>query len=254
MSDVTDPNDAAKVMHWLSYGAGVNSTALLVALIEKKVDAHPFRVVFSDTQDERDETYDYLYHQAMPYARKHGVTIEVCRGYEGVLERWERLSVTGNRIMRTCTKEAKTTPIGKHIRAHTHKEQAIVQLIGIHADEQHRARPANLGESEKRYPLIELGWGPEECREAIERAGLPIPVKSGCWHCPFLRKQQVIDLCISAPCKFDRIIRLEDAANAKHPGDTVRTQWGDKPAREWRDGGSLFADASKDLPCGCMDE
>ena len=75
---VDNPNDATtKVMHWLSYGAGVNSTALLVALIEKKVDAHPFRVVFSDTQDERDETYAYLYGHAMPYARKHGVTVRV---------------------------------------------------------------------------------------------------------------------------------------------------------------------------------
>ena len=250
---VDNPNDATtKVMHWLSYGAGVNSTALLVALIEKKVDAHPFRVVFSDTQDERDETYDYLYHYAMPYARKHGVTVEVCRGYEGVLERWERLGVTGSRINRACTDHAKQTPLRKHIKAHSHKDAEIVRLIGIHAEEQHRAKLSPDGEPRTRYPLIELGWGPEECREAIERAGLPIPVKSGCWHCPFMRVAEVVQLTISQPCKFDRIVRLEEAAAEKH-GNRLN-QWGNKTAREWRDGGSLFADASKDLPCGCMDE
>ena len=242
----------SNLMHWLSYGAGVNSTALLVALIEKKIDAHPFRVVFSDTQDEREETYEYLYRHAMPYARKHGVTIEVCRGQEGVLERWERLNVTGSRINRSCTDHSKIVPIGKHIKAHTHKDLKVIQLLGIHADEQHRARQGQRDQAEKRWPLIEVGWGPEECREAIVAAGLPLPVKSGCWHCPFMRVKEVITLSISAPCKFERIVRLEDKAEEVH-GRRLN-QWGTKTAREWRDGGALFADASNDLPCACMDE
>jgi len=239
-------------MHWISYGAGVNSTALMIAAINSTIDIKPFRVVFCDTQDEKDETYEYLYRHAMPYARTRGVTIEVCRGVEGVLETWERLSVTGSRIIRSCTTKAKIVPFRKHVTAHTPEGFEPINTIGIHADEEHRAKEARDGELKRRFPLIELDWGHDECVAAIVRAGLPVPVKSGCWHCPFMRKSEIIQLAVTAPCKFERIIKLEDAANEKHPGH-LRTQWGDKPAREIRDGGALFADASKDLPCACWD-
>ncbi len=238
-------------MKWLSYGAGVNSTALLIALIDRRVSVGPFRVVFSDTKDERDETYSYLYTVAMPYARKHGITIEVCCSREGVLERWERLSVTGSRMIRSCTDDGKIKPIRRHILAHGEGAGVDVQLIGIHAGESHRAKPARENELPRAYPLIELNWGHDECLAAIAAAGLPIPIKSGCWHCPFMRRAEIVALSVTAPCKFERIIKLEDAANRKHPGHP-RMQW-NKPAREIRDGGPLFADSANDLPCGCWD-
>jgi 3'-phosphoadenosine 5'-phosphosulfate sulfotransferase (PAPS reductase)/FAD synthetase len=239
--------------HWLSYGAGVNSTAVLVALLDGRIQADPWRIVWADTHDEKDETYDYVFGVIQPFLRKRGRVLEIVCGREGVLGRWERLSVTGSRLIRSCTEESKILPIKRHILAHG--SPADVQLIGIHADEAHRAKPARSGELARRYPLIDLDWGSDECREAIEAAGLPVPVKSGCWHCPFMRRREIVDLAISAPCKFDRIVKLEDAANAKHPSEdgTPRMQWS-KPAREIRDGGALFADAANDKPCACFDE
>jgi 3'-phosphoadenosine 5'-phosphosulfate sulfotransferase (PAPS reductase)/FAD synthetase len=240
------------VTHWLSYGAGVNSTAVLLALLDGTIKADPWRVVFADTRDEKDETYAYIDQYVTPLLRRRGRVLEVVCADEGVLERWERLSVTGNRILRTCSVEAKIKPITRHVAAHG--KPGDVQLIGIHADEQHRAKQPSDGRV-LRFPLIEMGWGHDECVAAITKAGLPVPVKSGCWHCPFARVKEVVQLTISSPCKFDRIIKLEDAANAKHgpqPDGSPRMQWR-KPAREIRDGGSLFADAGNDLPCACWD-
>lgn len=238
---------------WVSYGAGVNSTAMIVALVKGRLNVGHWRVVFSDTMDEKDSTYKYLYGVMMPWLKARGRTLEVVRADEGVLERWQRLSVTGNRIIRSCSDEGKIKPIKRHILAHGSADD--VQLLGIHAGESHRAKPARAGELVRRYPLIELDWGQDECVAAIVDAGLPVPEKSGCWHCPFMRRREIVELSISAPCKFERIVALEDAANAKHgpqPDGSPRMQW-NKPAREIRDGGSLFADASKDLPCACWD-
>lgn len=222
--------------YWLSYGAGVNSTALMVAVFTKQCQlaGGKLRIVFADTQDEKDETYAYLYQHAMPYARKHGHTIEVVKAGEGVLERFERLSVTGSRLIRSCSDEAKIRPIRRHILAHGTPDD--VQLIGIHAGEKKRARhQARPGDLPRMFPLLDLDWDQRDCESAITEGGLPIPVKSGCWHCPFMRVREVVSLAINAPDRFGRIVRLEDAANAVHPSDdgTPRTQWGDTPAREW---------------------
>lgn len=235
--------------NWLSYGAGVISTAMLVALMDGRVKAEPWRVVWADTKDEKDETYSYVFGTIMPWLRARGRTLEVVCGQEGVLERWERLEVTGSRIVRACTSHAKIYPMRRHVLAHG--TVGDTQLVGIDADEQHRAKQPSDDKLKVRYPLIELDWGRDECVEAIKGAGLPVPPKSGCWHCPFMRKAEVVQLAISAPCKFERIVALEDAAAAKH-GQRLN-QWGNKTAREWRDGGSLFVDASKDLPCACWD-
>ena len=46
---------------WLSFGGGVNSTALAVLLVRGKLPQfEPWRIVFSDTGEERPETYTYL--------------------------------------------------------------------------------------------------------------------------------------------------------------------------------------------------
>lgn len=250
-----------KPTYWLSYGAGVNSTALVIALIDGRFKADPWRLVFSDTMDEKDETYAYVHSVMMPYLRQHGRSLEIVRPAEGVLERAERLNVTLSRTLRTCTVEAKIKPLRRHLEAHGTKHD--VQLIGIDAGESHRAsdepRP---GELLKRYPLIELDWDRDDCAEVILAAGLPLPPKSGCWHCPFLRKAEVIALAINAPDRFGRIVRLEDAANREHPSDDgrPRTQWGDRPAREWqrlacesKSSGELFQGVDPDPPCVCYD-
>lgn len=246
---------------WLSYGAGVNSTAVLVLLADGKFDpGMPFRVVFADTQDEKDQTYEYLYQHAMPYARRHGITIEVVRDCEGVLERWQRLGVTGSRTMRTCSVHSKVEPIGRHIDAHG--LVGDVQLIGIHAGEAHRKGTSDKDRYPKRFPLIELDLDQEGCVAAIEIAGLPVPPKSGCWHCPFARRSEIVELCLDRPDRARVILNLERASLEKHPlpPGIVRAHWHDKPVEHWmeracatKSSGELFQGVDPDPPCVCMD-
>jgi 3'-phosphoadenosine 5'-phosphosulfate sulfotransferase (PAPS reductase)/FAD synthetase len=98
------------------------------------------------------------------------------------------------------------------------KEAGVVQLLGIDSDQPHRARPSREGDiALKAYPLINLGIDRKGCERIIAEAGLCVPPKSGCWHCPFKRKSEVIKLALERPERFQKIIDLEAASIAKHP-------------------------------------
>ena len=241
-------------MHWLRYGGGRNSTALAILLCEGKLPQYePFRITFSDTHDEKLETYAYIWDHFQPFVERHGRTLEVLQPKEGVLERFERLSVTGSRLIRACTDEGKVQPQRRYEKKAGY--DVNIHLLGIHADEPNRSKFADA-----ERPLVDLGINQKACEQIIRDAGLPVPVKSGCWHCPFMRVGEVIDLAANDPCRFQRIIDLEAASTEKHPPEPgkKRTHWGDKTAIEWREramGGALFAYEADDddIPCVCMD-
>lgn len=250
---------------WLSYGGGVNSTALLLLLLQGKLpQCEPWRIVWADTRDEKDETYAYIYGTIQPLLHKHGRVLEIVCDKESVIARWERTSVVGSRLLRTCTDHAKIRPIGRHIKAHGAKGD--VQLVGIDAGEEHRAKPSLPTDPfPKRYPLVEAGIDREGCVGIIRDAGIAVPPKSGCWHCPFMRKAEVLALAKERPDRFGRILALEDASLRVHPlpeGVTreSRAHWHDRPAREWaamacesNSSGPLFQEIDPDPPCACYD-
>ncbi len=253
-------------MYWLSYGGGVNSTALAVMLCDGTLPGFsPWEAIFADTGDEKDKTYVFIEKQFKPYLARHGKTLHVCRDGESVLERWERIGMVGSRVMRSCTDHAKLRPMRAYILENG--DRSDIQVIGIDAGESHRVRKGDDSDMpfERRYPLVDLGIDRKGCVEIIRRAGLCVPVKSGCWHCPFARKREVIDLANNHPDRFLRIIELEEASADIRPVEEgkVRAQWGERPAREWamlaraeREQGRLPIDLGSDpddAACGCYD-
>ena len=235
-------------LFWLSFGGGVNSTALAVLLATGRLPQfEPWRIVFADTGEEQDHTYEFIEKHFIPWLKAHGRTLEVVRDKETVLERWERFSVTGSRKFRACTQYAKIEPVKRHIEANG----GGLKLIGIDAGEQHRAieRVGSV------YPLVELGIDREGCEQIIRAAGIPSPGKSGCWHCPFMRVSEILNLARHWPCRFDRIERLEQAATAKT--GQVRYQWGNKQVAYWRERAtvqkSFLEDYDIAMPCECYD-
>lgn len=238
--------------YWLSYGGGVNSTALAVLLVRGRLPEYKnWRVIFSDTGNEKPETYQYIKNHFSPWLAENGRELEIVAPLESVLERWERLRVTGSRLLRGCTVEAKINPIKRFIA----NNGGGLQLIGIDAGEAHRMPGAIR-------PLVDLDIDRDECEEIIRGEGLPSPGKSGCWCCPFMRVGEIIRLAKVEPCNFERIARLEVAATEAHgnqPNGKQRCQWGNETADYWRDRskqGDLLYDIDADgsvNPCGCYD-
>lgn len=240
-------------MYWLSYGGGVNSTALAILMIQGKFPQYePWRILFADTGCEKPETYEYIANHFAPYLRENGRELEIAYPPETVLERLERLKVTASRTLRTCTVNGKIKPMDAYVTHHGGGEY----LKGIDFGEEHRQRDSIR-------PLCDAEIYREDCEQIIHDAGMPVPIKSGCWFCPFMRVQEVVNLCKIRPCDFARIERLEALANETH-GPTKhgepRTWWGDRPCSYWRERasqGDLFNDGytfyPDPIPCDCYD-
>ncbi len=238
--------------YWLSYGGGVNSTALAILLCEGKLPQYaPWRIVFADTHDERDETNAFIDNVMRPYLRKHGRILETVCDDVGVIERWERTNFVGSRKYRSCSDHAKIQPVKRHLAAHG--KPGDIQIIGIDAGEEHRAKERDCVV----FPLVEMDIDRDGCVKIIEAAGLPVPVKSGCWHCPFMRVSEILELATNHPSRMRRVIALEMAA---YKDGRKMFQWNDTPATKYaaracdaKSSGPLFQEIEPDAPCACYD-
>jgi hypothetical protein len=85
--------------------------------------------------------------------------------------------------------------------------------LGIDAGESKRVKLSSKGGYENRYLLIENEVDRAGCVKIIEEHGLRIPMKSGCWFCPFQRRSQWRMLRKSHPSLFCAAQALEKNEN-----------------------------------------
>jgi len=121
--------------------------------------------------------------------------------------------------------------------------------IGFDADEPHRAERGDEHDSgyAKRYPLIELDMGRDECIAAIDAAGLKRPGKSACFFFPSSKAHEL------PKALQDRALAMEENADLTAIKGLGR-------GFAWRD--LIRADAAQckfdfeqrmETPCGCFD-
>ncbi len=186
-------------MRVLSFGAGVQSTAVLVAahlgLIEP-IDL----VIFADTGAEPKSVYDWL--AWVQYSLK--CEIEIVRAGNIVDDSFSEdrfaspplfvRNLEGNKGMlrRQCTVEYKINPIHKFLRQF--KGQPIDLLMGISTDECQRAKASRVKWMSHKFPLLwadlasyggVLGWNRQQCFEYVTKELKRSPPKSACYFCPF---------------------------------------------------------------------
>lgn len=206
----------------LSYGAGVNSTAIMALVLQGKLDYDGFEVVFCDTGSEKPETYCYLEYiqKQVPWKiRILKPNVEGCTSIEEYCLKWRIVPL---RFMRWCTDKFKIRPFRKY----TKEIGEFKHIIGIDYGEKHRAKdPTAL------YPLIDLEIDRDGCKEIIKEQGWEVPVKSGCYFCPFARKGEFWELKHKHPDLWARLVKLENAARSRHPKALLK----DKPIEEYID-------------------
>lgn len=256
----------------VAYGAGTNSTAMLVGLHER--GERPDAIVFADTGGERLETYAHVESMRQWCARVSFPDIVTVRhqSKEFGAETLEATSLRTGSLpsiaygYRACSTKWKRDPQNAWARVWTPAVEAwsrgerVVKLIGFDADEPQRATrsdaasasdPTDFKRYTLRYPLIEWGWGREECVDAIARAGLRQPGKSSCFFCPMSKPREVLDLRDTAPDLFARALAIEDGARpffGSIRGLGSRFSWRDLTEAEARQT-RLFGE----MPCGCYD-
>lgn len=188
----------------VSFGAGVNSTALVIWLVNQGWRGP---IVFADTGCEHPGTYCFMNYFEREWLEPLGLEITRLQGNdkgESLIDYCERLSIIPFATMRWCTRIFKVEPLNAYAQA----AGVTTQYIGIAADEAHRQKGRNC-------PLVEEGIDRRGCIEIIESEGLSVPQKSGCYICPFQRDGQWRELYRLHRDLYERAARMEEVASAK---------------------------------------
>jgi hypothetical protein len=195
----------------LAYGAGVNSTALLLRWVREghRLDA----VLFADPGEENPKTIDFLNEKIIPFLKEQGIRYERLEsGLGRLVDHYTNHAAMPSIQRRDCTSRFKIAPMERWIQEEFHptKKMPVVTLLGIDYGEIGRVKDSGRGYVVNCYPLVGWKMNREACRQEIAAAGLPIPVKSGCRMCIFANESSFIRLARDDPTYFARVQRMEE--------------------------------------------
>jgi len=233
----------------VAYGMGVDSTAMLVAMHERRI--RPDLILFADTGDEKPGTYAY-FPVITKWLKKVKFPPLIVVRYTPKRAPYETLhgKCLANQTLpslafgkHSCSIVFKTVPQDKYVakwqpaRVAWDKGIKVIKAIGYDDSPQDRrrkekadracAKKAAEGHLDAvRYhywsPLQEWGIDRNGCLSTIQRAGLPIPQKSACWFCPASKKKEIIELRDNHPELFAQALQMEHIArNGRHGLDTT---------------------------------
>jgi len=205
----------------ISYGGGVQSTALVVLAMSEGWDID--EIVHVDLLDaESPATREYVsrFREWLRGVYGRDITIIERDLYGDMLARpgFTPVPWHGRRekfmLKRQCTREYKVQPLTRYLYDR-YPAGRIGLMLGISVDEYHRMRDSSVARIEHAYPLVDRRLTRWQCREIIERAGLAVPWKSSCWFCPFRSVVSQWALVQRYPDLAGMARALEDRINAE---------------------------------------
>jgi hypothetical protein len=221
-----------KTFRYISFGAGVQSTALLVmSVLGLKNCPKADVAIFADTCGEPAWVIDNVnFYRLWAYARG----VDVVTISKGNLEEDLLTAGDGGRFVsipmftegddgraslmhRECTREFKIEPIAKDVRKllgilPRRKIRFEIQaMIGISLDETIRMKPNRLNWIKNTWPLIDARMTRNDCEALLQEQGLPVPRKSSCVFCPYHSDAYWQDLKVNHPTEFARAVAVDEA-------------------------------------------
>ena len=206
---ISQPVDSP-TLRVLSFGAGVQSTVLLLMAARHELGPMPDIAIFGDTQFEPAAVYDHLEWCKDEVNRLTNGQLQIHTVTHGSIknDHLAGLNSTGQRFAsmplytangagmgrRQCTNEYKIKPTQKKVREllgvakgeRVPKSTVVEQWIGISTDELQRLKYNRLKWITNRWPLIEMRMNRADCHAWFNKhyPGQPL-VKSACIVCPF---------------------------------------------------------------------
>jgi 3'-phosphoadenosine 5'-phosphosulfate sulfotransferase (PAPS reductase)/FAD synthetase len=220
----------------VSYGGGVDSTAMLVGMQARGI--RPALILFADTGAEKPGTYLQIIRMQEWCERVGFPAVTVVRyvpkraPYTNLEEKCASNETLPSLAFghHSCSLVFKRDPQNAYLKRHPLVREAIwtgrklVKAIGYDAGSRDTARSRRTYKSGAAgdkweaahvrywYPLQEWGWTRERCESEIRQAGLYVPPKSSCFFCPAMRPAEVIELRDEHPDLFARGVAMEERA------------------------------------------
>lgn len=224
----------------VSYGAGTNSTAMLVGMKERGI--RPDHITFADTGGEKPHTYEHI--EIMQTWLKDNdfppITIVKKVDINGEVVTLEQFSLDNKMLpslaygFKQCSIKFKIGPQDRYFnnlpeaQAVWRQGDWITKCIGYDLDEDHRVQFPKDGKYIYQYPLVEWEWDRKECIEAIKREGLPLPGKSACFFCPASKQNEIRWLAQAHPDLMERALKIERTRN-----EDIKEQRANPTTREY---------------------
>jgi 3'-phosphoadenosine 5'-phosphosulfate sulfotransferase (PAPS reductase)/FAD synthetase len=192
-----------------SYGAGVDSTAMILYLLDRKEKID--YVVFADTGAEYPETYSYVLMFDKWLRDNHNLSITRVQSKDGPMYEFmlKKRRVPSRTFPAKHVKNWKIHPIEKFINS-VRGDEEVEMCLGIDFEERDRVRSPRHKWITNRYPLVDAQLDRFDCKEIIRSHGLPLPIKSGCFFCPFQNKSRWLWQKEKHPELFEKSRALEE--------------------------------------------
>lgn len=225
----------------LCFGAGVDSTAMMVAL--HAASLRPEIVTIGDTGGEKPESWAHVERMQRVLVRWGWPPIVICKNQTRASTGYSDLE--GNCLanetlpslafgMKSCSLKWKTAAQDNYIKGVSRGPNAraahpawtrtqvsgerILKLIGYDNGRADRRRAAAVWSTDPHfdyaYPLQLIGWTRADCVDAIARTLGPelVPIKSACFFCPASKEWELWWLAATHPDLFERALVLERRA------------------------------------------
>lgn len=229
--------------HYLSLGAGVQSSTLALKYAIGELEPMPRAAIFADTQAEPASVYEWLdwLERQLPFPlhrvsagslAESELSIKTSKN-TGKNYRKTLVPVFGRNedgtkgiLARGCTRDFKITPIKNKVKELAGvprgcKEPMVVQIIGISLDEIQRMKPSRDPWWVSRWPLIEKRTTRQQCKEWMDSHGFPEPPRSACKWCPFHSNAEWRRLQLEEPEEFAEAVKFEKAIQRANEQDEV---------------------------------
>lgn len=221
-------------MRYLSLGAGVQSTTVLMLAAEGRIGPLD-GAVFADTGWEPAAVYEHLNRLEREVAQPaeipiHRVSVGNIRN--DALDPAHRFASMplfvknagggDGMIRRQCTSEYKLKPIKRKVRellgvphpTPVPKGTVAEIWIGISVDEIGRAKDSDVKYMRNAFPLLDLGWRRTDCERYLRRNGFGETPKSACIGCPFHGNRQWREMRDQHPEEFADAVDFDAAIRA----------------------------------------
>jgi len=203
--------------HILSYGGGVNSSALFFFLIEKNLPLD--LVIFADTGEELKSTYEAVKNMQLVCLEKK-IPFKIVKSHLGNLYDyyWDKKCVMSIQ-RRDCTGKFKVSPIRKYLRETFGKKEKFLMYLGITYEEATRMRTSDVLYITNSYPFVDFKITRQGNISILDRYGFKA-FKSGCKGCVFNRKATWVSMLKKDLLEFERHKGLE-MNNRRYPEITI---------------------------------
>jgi len=190
------------VRHIVSLSGGKDSAALAIYLRERLPD---LQYVFSDTDKELPETYEYLA-KLEAYLGTKITTLRAAKGFDHWLDVYRGYLPSAN--MRWCTKMLKIRPFERYVESLGDVD--VLMYVGIRADENRGGYRPTKTNIRPVYPFVEDGITLAGVHRILEESGVGVPSyyswrsRSGCFFCFFQRRHEWVGLKEHHPDLFEK--------------------------------------------------